>query len=128
MSMSINANEAAPVARRNDELEAAPVPTRKSFIDAANSQSGRSAVFQAFDAAIANLAEGLVEVDGQAQADRHAAFVAKLQAGLPAGLVEPDLDLDTARLRALHVQQLLGSQDVSVANSQPEALLRLFRD
>lgn len=127
MSMSINANEAV-VARRSEELEPAQAPVRKSFSDPDAAQSGRGAVFQAFDAAIANLAEGLAEMDGQSEADRHAAFVAKLQASLPAGMVEPDLDLDTARLRALHVQQLLGSQDVSVANSQPEALLRLFRD
>lgn len=126
MSMSINANEAV-VARRSEELEPASVPVRKSFTDPDAAQSGRGAVFQAFDAAIANLAEGLA-MDGPTEADRHAAFVAKLQASLPAGLVEPDLDLDTARLRALHVQQLLGSQDVSLANSQPEALLRLFRD
>lgn len=125
MSMSINANEAV-VARRREELEPAQAQVRKSFSDP-DSQSDRGAVFQAFDAAIANLAEGLAEMDGQSEADRHAAFVAKLQASLPDGLVEPNLDLDTARLRALHVQQLLGSQDVSVANSQPEALLRLFR-
>lgn len=127
MSMNINANEAPRVARRSEEVEPS-AQIRKSFSDTDESPMGRSAAFQAFDAAIANLAEGLAEMDGQVEADRHAAFLAKLQASLPAGMVEPDLDLDTARLRALHVQQLLGSQDVSLANSQPEALLRLFRD
>lgn len=57
-------------------------------------------------------------------------FTSKLVDALKEGvgtLVDADLDQESARLQALQVQQQLGIQALSIANSAPQNLLALFR-
>ena len=54
----------------------------------------------------------------------------KLQDVLETGignLVDADIAKESARLQALQVQQQLGAQALSIANSQPQVILQLFR-
>ena len=64
------------------------------------------------------------------QVTAHAGLVAlasgALQSGV-GGLVTPDLDGEGARLQALQLQQQLSTQNVSIANQAPQALLALLR-
>jgi flagellin len=62
--------------------------------------------------------------------DAHSAFVDKLVATLQSGignLVDADMAVESAQLQALQVKQQLGVQSLSIANSQPQILLSLFR-
>lgn len=57
-------------------------------------------------------------------------FVTQLTDSMKAGigaLTDADLEEASARLQALQVQQQLGVQALSIANQQPQALLRLFQ-
>jgi len=66
----------------------------------------------------------------QKQIDGHAKFVSKLTDVLTTGvgnLVDADLAKESARLQALQVQQQLGAQALSIANSAPQIILSLFR-
>ncbi|HEX5077949.1 MAG TPA: flagellin [Geminicoccaceae bacterium] len=62
--------------------------------------------------------------------DIQASFVSKLMDSMTAGigaLVDADMEAASARLNALTVQQQLGLQSLSIANSNPQGLLSLFR-
>jgi flagellin len=64
------------------------------------------------------------------QLDAHLDFVSKLTDVLESGvgnLVDADLAKESARLQALQVQQQLGAQALSIANSAPQIVLQLFR-
>jgi flagellin len=64
------------------------------------------------------------------QLDGHSRFVSKLTDVLTTGvgnLVDADLAKESARLQALQVQQQLGAQALSIANSAPQIILSLFR-
>jgi flagellin len=64
------------------------------------------------------------------QIDAHADFVSKLTDTLTAGvgnLVDADLAKESANLQALQVQQQLGAQALSIANSAPQIILQLFK-
>jgi len=64
------------------------------------------------------------------QIDAHIDFVSKLTDVLETGvgnLVDADLAKESARLQALQVQQQLGAQALSIANSAPQVILQLFR-
>ncbi len=66
----------------------------------------------------------------QKQIQGHATFVSKLTDVLTTGvgnLVDADLAKESARLQALQVQQQLGTQALSIANSAPQIILRLFQ-
>lgn len=57
-------------------------------------------------------------------------FVAKLVDTLNTGignLVDADMAVESARLQSLQVKQQLGVQALSIANSQPQIILSLFR-
>ncbi|MBK5933514.1 flagellin [Rhodovulum imhoffii] len=57
-------------------------------------------------------------------------FVGKLMNSMNAGigtLVDADMEEASARLKALQVQQQLGTQALSIANQAPQSLLSLFR-
>ena len=57
-------------------------------------------------------------------------FVAKLVDSLNAGignLVDADMAVESARLQSLQVKQQLGVQALSIANTQPQIILSLFR-
>ncbi|MEW5686325.1 MAG: flagellin [Pseudomonadota bacterium] len=64
------------------------------------------------------------------QLDAHLDFVSKLTDVLESGvgnLVDADLAKESAKLQALQVQQQLGAQALSIANSAPQIVLQLFR-
>ncbi|MDB5425230.1 MAG: fljL [Phenylobacterium sp.] len=66
----------------------------------------------------------------QKQIAGHATFVSKLTDVLTTGvgnLVDADLAKESARLQALQVQQQLGAQALSIANSAPQIILSLFK-
>ena len=73
----------------------------------------------------------LGEIGSQAkQIAQHNTFVSKLMDTLETGignLVDADLARESARLQALQVQQQLGAQALSIANTAPQVILSLFR-
>jgi flagellin len=74
--------------------------------------------------ALANLGSDMKKLEA------HNNFVTKLQAALTVGignLVDADLAMESAKLQALQVKQQLGVQALSIANSQPQIILNLFR-
>jgi flagellin len=83
------------------------------------------------NASIANVNQALGNLGSQAkQVEAHLDFVSKLTDVLEAGvgnLVDADLAKESARLQALQVQQQLGAQALSIANSAPQVILQLFR-
>jgi flagellin len=83
------------------------------------------------DASIANVNQALGNLGSQAkQIDAHLNFVSKLTDVLESGvgnLVDADLAKESARLQGLQVQQQLGAQALSIANSAPQIILQLFR-
>ena len=80
---------------------------------------------------IANVNQALGNLGSQAkQIDGHLNFISKLTDVLEAGvgnLVDADLAKESAKLQALQVQQQLGAQALSIANSAPQIILQLFR-
>ena len=83
-------------------------------------------VLARLDASIANVNQALGNLGSQAkQIDAHLNFVV-LEAGV-GNLVDADLAKESARLQALQVQQQLGAQALSIANSAPQIILQLFR-
>jgi flagellin len=79
---------------------------------------------QAVNASLATLASGAKKFSVQND------FVSKLMDTLNAGignLVDADLAKESARLQSLQVKQQLGVQALSIANSQPQIILSLFR-
>lgn len=95
--------------------------------DVASTQS----VLASLDAAISNVTSALAEMGAQSkQIDNHVTFVSKLQDVLETGignLVDADIAKESARLQALQVQQSLGATALSIANSQPQVILKLFQ-
>ncbi len=74
--------------------------------------------------ALANLGSDMKKLEA------HNKFVSRLQDALKVGignLVDADLAVESARLQALQVKQQLGVQALSIANSQPQIILNLFR-
>ena len=88
-------------------------------------------VLARLDASIANVNQALGNLGSQAkQIDAHLNFVSKLTDVLESGvgnLVDADLAKESARLQGLQVQQQLGAQALSIANSAPQIILQLFR-
>jgi flagellin len=88
-------------------------------------------VLTRLDSSISKVNQALGNLGSQAkQIDAHLDFVSKLTDVLEAGvgnLVDADLAKESARLQALQVQQQLGAQALSIANSAPQIILQLFR-
>ncbi|MBL8553437.1 MAG: flagellin [Phenylobacterium sp.] len=88
-------------------------------------------VLAKLEASISNVNQSLGNLGSQfKQIDAHLDFVSKLTDVLQAGvgnLVDADLAKESARLQALQVQQQLGAQALSIANSAPQIILQLFR-
>ena len=76
------------------------------------------------DTALASLGSGSTRLSVQAD------FVTKLSDTLQTGignLVDADMATESAMLQSLQVKQQLGVQALSIANSQPQIVLSLFR-
>ena len=88
-------------------------------------------VLARIDASLAAVNSALGDIGAQAkQIENHTTFVNKLNDVLTAGvgnLVDADLAKESASLQALQVQQQLGAQALSIANSAPQIILSLFR-
>ena len=84
------------------------------------------------NASLAAVNAALGDIGAQAkQIESHNKFVSKLTDVLTQGvgnLVDADLAKESARLQALQVQQQLGAQSLSIANSAPQIVLSLFRN
>ena len=84
------------------------------------------------NASLANVNAALGDIGAQAkQIEAHNKFVSKLTDVLTQGvgnLVDADLAKESAHLQALQVQQQLGAQALSIANSAPQIILSLFRN
>jgi flagellin len=83
------------------------------------------------DASIAAVNSALGQLGAQAtQIENHTTFVSKLSDVLNQGignLVDADMAKESATLQALQVQQQLGVQSLSIANSAPQIVLSLFK-
>ncbi|WAC48625.1 flagellin [Asticcacaulis sp. SL142] len=83
------------------------------------------------DASIQNVNAALGALGSQSkQIDGHLSFVSKLTDSLNSGignLVDADMAKESAKLQALQVQQQLGTQALSIANSGPQVILSLFQ-
>jgi flagellin len=90
-----------------------------------------TAMLSQINASIANVNGALGEIGSRAkQLEAHNTFVTKLSDVLESGvgnLVDADMARESARLQALQVQQQLGVQALSIANSAPQMILNLFR-
>lgn len=93
--------------------------------------SATKGVLASLDLAIGKVTASLAEMGAQSkQIEKHVTFVTKLQDVLESGignLVDADIAKESARLQSLQVQQQLGAQALSIANSQPQVILQLFR-
>lgn len=80
---------------------------------------------------ISNVNQALGDMGAQSrQVESHNKFVSRLTDTLNSGignLVDADLAKESARLQALQVQQQLGAQALSIANSAPQIILSLFQ-
>jgi flagellin len=83
------------------------------------------------ESSLANVDQALGDIGAQArQVESHNKFVSKLSDTLETGvgnLVDADLAKESAKLQALQVQQQLGAQALSIANSAPQIVLSLFK-
>jgi flagellin len=89
-----------------------------------------SAVLAQINASVANVNAAMSSLGDQAnEIQSQASFVAQLSDTFNTGignLVDADMAQEAAKLQALQVQQQLGVQALSVANSAPAAILALF--
>lgn len=96
-----------------------------------NTVTNAAAALTALTASLANVNAALGDIGAQAkQIEAHNTFVAKLTDVLETGvgnLVDADLAKESARLQALQVQQQLGAQALSIANTSPQVILSLFK-
>lgn len=90
-----------------------------------------TAVLALLDSSLANVNQALGDIGAQAkQIEAHNVFISKLSDVLEAGvgnLVDADLAKESAKLQALQVQQQLGAQALSIANTAPQVVLSLFK-
>ena len=96
-----------------------------------NTMTNATAVLNQLQDSITQVNAALGEIGSQAkQIEQHNTFVSKLMDTLETGignLVDADLARESARLQALQVQQQLGAQALSIANTAPQVILSLFR-
>ncbi len=90
-----------------------------------------TAVMTALTTSLNNVDQALGDIGSQAkQIDAHNTFISKLSDVLDTGvgnLVDADMATESAKLQALQVQQQLGTQALSIANTGPQVILSLFK-
>jgi flagellin len=88
-------------------------------------------ILTSLDTSLNSVDAALGDIGAQSnQIDAHSTFVSKLSDVLTTGvgnLVDADMATESARLQALQVQQQLGAQALSIANSSPQVILSLFK-
>ena len=123
-----DATETITLTRQNFTLAGLGLGGAPDLTSQANADAALALVQTALDTVTAGLAELGAE---SKRVDQHLIFVSKLADTLETGignLVDADLAKESARLQALQVQQQLGAQALSIANSAPEIVLSLFRN
>ena len=102
-----------------------------SLLDSLGTVAAATTALANLDLSLDNVNSALGSLGSQAKAiEAHNIFVSKLNDVLETGvgnLVDADLAKESARLQALQVQQQLGAQALSIANTQPQIVLSLFR-
>src|SRR5262249_21897350 len=90
-----------------------------------------SAMISTVNASIQNINSALAKLaSGEKKFTIQQDFVSKLMDSLTGGignLVDADMAVESARLQSLQVKQQLGVQALSIANTQPQIILSLFR-
>jgi flagellin len=96
-----------------------------------STQTNASAMVSVINASIQNVNASLAKLaSGEKKFSIQKDFVDKLVDTLNSGignLVDADMAVESARLQSLQVKQQLGVQALSIANSQPQVILSLFR-
>jgi flagellin len=96
-----------------------------------STQAQASAMISTVNASIQNVNAALAKLaSGEKKFTIQNDFVSKLVDTLNAGignLVDADMAVESAKLQSLQVKQQLGVQALSIANSQPQIILSLFR-
>jgi flagellin len=109
-----------------------------SLLEFKVSGTGAVATGTAFDnmltgieSALKDMATGAAELGAaKARIDMQKDFISKLSDSIDRGvgqLVDADMNKESTRLQALQVQQQLGIQSLSIANSNTQSILSLFR-
>ncbi|MHA6686428.1 flagellin N-terminal helical domain-containing protein [Mesorhizobium sp. A556] len=98
---------------------------------AATTGSGFDDLLTGIETALKGMATGAAELGAaKARIDMQKDFISKLSDSLDRGvgqLVDADMNKESTRLQALQVQQQLGIQSLSIANSNTQSILSLFR-
>jgi flagellin len=96
-----------------------------------STQANASAMISIVNASIQNVNASLAKLaSGEKKFNIQNDFVSKLVDTLNMGignLVDADMAVESAKLQSLQVKQQLGVQALSIANSQPQIILSLFR-
>jgi flagellin len=97
----------------------------------ATTQTAAATVLNDIETSIANLSAALDQIGNQSQQlQAHASFVSRLSDVVAQGAgssTSAPTSADGARLMALQIQQQLAAQGGSIANSNPQVLLSLFK-
>lgn len=123
-----DASETISLSLQNMTLGGLGLGGAPDLLSAGNATSALALVETALATATSNMAALGAE---SKRIDQHLIFVSKLSDTLETGighLVDADLAKESARLQALQVQQQLGAQALSIANSAPQIVLSLFRN
>ena len=96
-----------------------------------STQAQASAMISTVNSSIQNVNAALAKLaSGEKKFTIQNDFVSKLVDALNTGignLVDADMAVESAKLQSLQVKQQLGVQALSIANSQPQIILSLFR-
>jgi flagellin len=89
-----------------------------------------TALISRIDVSIENISQGLTVFGSAGKTmEVQKSFIEKLSDAIEGGignLVDADVARESSRLQALQIKQQLGIQALSIANSQPQAILALF--
>lgn len=134
--VSVDATLKIEVPRQNLQLAAAgTAPAAGDIIQLAQdstftSAADAEALISKIDASIKNVSDALTVMGaGYNSMERQNTFLVKLGDTVETGIgnmVDADMARESARLTALQVKQQLGTQALSIANQQPQAILSLF--
>ena len=134
--VSVDATLKIEVPRQNLQLaDAGSTPPATAIIQLAQDTSfanadDAAALVAKIDASIKNVSDSLTVMGaGYNSMERQSTFIVKLGDTVETGIgnmVDADMARESARLTALQVKQQLGTQALSIANQQPQAILSLF--
>ncbi len=124
--------------RRQQKITVAGIPLNLSgsvvtikTTSTISTQAKASAMVSTINASVQNVNASLAQLAaGSKKFTIQNDFVSKLVDTLNAGignLVDADMAVESAKLQSLQVKQQLGVQALSIANSQPQIILSLFR-